>query len=285
LPADEPHAENPPLGAYIDYYLVKPTYTPVTLDIYNFMGNPVRHFSSDTPEPKINLSKIESTPAWVEEPTLLSAAVGAHRFVWDLRYALPQALQHDDQPAGGLWVVPGRYKLVLSVNGKTYEQTLTVLKDPRTHISSFSLEHQLKFAQQIESTRVQVAEASHSITSLTKQLQLVKNKVTGQLADQIATLVLKLDAIDGTVPVNPDDSVGRPPASLDNLNYLGGALADLENAVESVDAAPTPDARTGFKQQSKALEPVMRKWRQLQLVDLPQMNTALQEAGQPALKF
>jgi len=285
LPADEPHAENPPLGADIDYYLAKPAYTPVTLDIFDFMGNPVRHFSSDTPERKIDLSKINSTAEWVENPTPLSAAVGAHRFVWDLRYALPQALQRDDEPAAGLWVVPGKYKLRLSVNGKSYDQTLTVLKDPRVKISSFSFGSQLKFAQQIESARIQVAEASHSIASLITQLQSVKGKVNATLADKITTLVLKLDSIAGSVPVDPDNSVGVPPDNMQNLSYFAGALADIANAVESADAAPTRDARTGFKLQSKALEPVMQKWRQLQLVDLPQMNTALQKAGQPALKF
>ncbi|HVC37403.1 MAG TPA: hypothetical protein VNF46_03265 [Gammaproteobacteria bacterium] len=285
LPADEPHAQNPPLGAYIDYYLGAPAYTPVTLDIYDYLGNPVRHFSSDTPPQKTDLSKINSTPDWVTKPTPLSASVGVHRFVWDLRYALPQALRRDDEPAGGLWVVPGKYTVRLSVNGKSYNQPLTVLKDPRVEIFTISLSHQLKFAQQIESARVQVAEASHSIESLLKQLRSMKDKVSSKLAGQIAALTQKLDAISGITPANPDDSVGVPPPNMENLNYLGGALADLEHAVESADAAPTTDARTGFKLQSKALEPVMHRWRQVQLVDLPQLNAALQNAGLAPLKF
>jgi hypothetical protein len=109
--------------------------------------------------------------------------------------------------------------------------------------------------------------------------------VNDQLADQITALMQKLDAVAGSPPADPDNSVGVPPASMQNLNYFADTLTDLENAVESADAAPTPDARTGFKLQSKALEPVMQKWRQLQLTDLPQMNAALQKAGQPALKF
>ncbi len=284
LPVDEPHADNPPLGAYIDYYLKSPAYTPVTLDIYDMLGNPVQHFSSDTPPQKIDLSKINSTPDWVMRPTPLSASVGVHRFVWDLRYALPPALKSHGQAGGGLWVVPGKYTLKLSVNGKSYSQPLTVLEDPRVKIFTISLRHQLEFAQQIESARVQVAEASHTIASLLTQLRDLKGLVNGRLAAQVASLTRKLDAIGGAAPANPDDSVGVPPVNLENLNYFEGALANLEQAVESADAAPTPDARTGFKRQQKLLAPVMHQWRQLQLVDLPQLNAALQNAGRAPLK-
>ncbi len=283
LPVDEPHAKNPPLGAYIDYYLKSPAYTPVTLDIYDMLGNPVQHFSSDTPAETINLSKINSTPDWVTRPTPLSAGVGVHRFVWDLRYALPSALKSHGQAGGGLWVVPGKYTLKLSVNGKSYSQPLTVLEDPRVKIFTISLRHQLEFAQQIESARVQVAEASHSIESLLAQLQALHG-LKGALAEQAAALTRKLGTIGGVAPANPDDSVGVPPVNLENLNYFGGALANLEQAVESADAAPTPDARTGFKRQQKLLAPVMHQWRQLQLRDLPQFNAALQNAGRAPLK-
>ncbi|MGA9853063.1 MAG: hypothetical protein WBR15_09045 [Gammaproteobacteria bacterium] len=287
LPDDEPHAKNPPLGAYLDYYLKSPAYTPVTLDIYDYLGNRVRHFSSDTPPEKADLSKINSTPEWVTLPMPLSASVGMHRFVWDLRYAQPLALKHRGEFGGGLWVVPGDYTVTLSVNGKSYSQRLKVLEDPRVKVFTISLDHQLKFAQQIETARIQLAEASQAIASLLTQLQDLKGQVKDPLAIQAEALAGKLRAISGAAPASPADwsGVPVPPTSLDNLNYLGGALADLEQAVESADAAPTADMRTGFKRQSKILEPVMQKWRQLQLMDLPQMNAALQNAGLAPLKF
>ncbi|MDE2235597.1 MAG: hypothetical protein KGK44_08635 [Gammaproteobacteria bacterium] len=285
LPSDEPHATNPPMGAYIDYYLAKPAYTPVTLDIYDYLGNVVRHFSSATPEPKINLAKIHSTPKWIQQPTPLSAAEGVHRFVWDLRYAQPKALQQDGRPAGGLWVVPGKYKVRLSVNGKSYDQTLMVLKDPRVNLTFIGFDRQLKFARQVEQLRVQVAQASHSIHSLLGELRTAKDKVNEKLSVQIAVLMQKLDTLAGIARVNPDNSVGVPPANTRNLRYFSGALADIENAVESADADPSRDARAGFKLQSRALEPVMQQWRQLQLVDLPKMSAALQKAGQSALNY
>ncbi|MGH8307307.1 MAG: hypothetical protein ACRER0_03460, partial [Gammaproteobacteria bacterium] len=175
----------------------------------------------------------------------------------------------------------------LSVNGKSYSQRLKVLEDPRVKVFTISLSHQLKFAQQIESARVQVAMASHSVESLLTQLQDLKGQIKGPLAVQAEALAGKLRTIGGNTSASPADwsGVPEPPTSLNNLNYLGGALADLEQAVESADAAPSADTRTGFKLQQKLLTPVLNQWRQLQLADLPQMNAALQNAGLTPLKF
>lgn len=286
LPADEPHAKNPPLGAYIDYYLKRDSAAPVTLDIYDVLGNRVQHFSSATPLPKINLAKIETTPEWIPQPTPLLAGAGMHRFVWDLRYAEPAALKNPmGFGGGGLWVVPGTYTVKLTVNGKTYSQPLTVKEDPRVKVSTHELKQQFTLARQIESTQVPVAEASHAIESLLKQLAGTHGKLCGALAQQVASMETKLQALSGIVPINPNNSVGVPPANLHNLTYLGDALATLAKAVESADAAPTPDMRSGFAQQQKLLAPVMQQWRQLQLTELPQLSAALQNAGLEPLKF
>ncbi|MGH8313012.1 MAG: hypothetical protein ACRER9_06975, partial [Gammaproteobacteria bacterium] len=66
---------------------------------------------------------------------------------------------------------------------------------------------------------------------------------------------------------------------------LDDAFATLARAVESADAAPTPDMRTGFTKQQKLLTPVMQQWRQLQLTDVPQASAALQNAGLEPLKY
>ncbi|MDE1984785.1 MAG: hypothetical protein KGI77_09475, partial [Gammaproteobacteria bacterium] len=286
LPSDEPHVPNPPLGTYIDYYLKTDSAAPVTLDIYDTLGNPVRHFSSATPQPKIDLSKIESTPGYIPLPTPLLTGAGVHRFVWDLRYPEPAELKNPfGFGGGGLWVVPGTYTLKLTVNGKTYSQPLTVREDPRVPVSTHELKQQFTFAKQVETARLPVAQARQSVESLLKQLAGVQGKVSGTLAAQVTSLTVKLDAIGGIVPVNPNVSVAVPPENLHNLSYLNDELSTLARAVESADAAPTPDMRTGFAKQQKLLAPVMQQWRQLQLTELPQLSAALQSAGLEPLKY
>ncbi|MBU6422130.1 MAG: hypothetical protein KGQ62_08615, partial [Gammaproteobacteria bacterium] len=286
LPSDEPHVPNPPLGTYIDYYLKTDSAAPVTLDIYDTLGNPVRHFSSATPQPKIDLSKIESTPGYIPLPTPLLTGAGVHRFVWDLRYPEPAELKNPfGFGGGGLWVVPGTYTLKLTVNGKTYSQPLTVREDPRVPVSTHELKQQFTFAKQVETAHLPVAQARQSVESLLKQLAGVQGKVSGTLAAQVTSLTVKLDAIGGIVPVNPNVSVAVPPENLHNLSYLNDELSTLARAVESADAAPTPDMRTGFAKQQKLLAPVMQQWRQLQLTELPQLSAALQSAGLEPLKY
>ena len=47
LQKDEPHAENPPNGVMIDYYLKRAATTPVVIEILDASGAVIQKFSSD----------------------------------------------------------------------------------------------------------------------------------------------------------------------------------------------------------------------------------------------
>jgi len=76
-----------------------------------------------------------------------------HRFIWDLRYAAPKAIDREypiaaiyrDTPRAprGALVLPGQYKLNLVIAGKTYSQPLTLRMDPRIKTPMPGLEEQL----------------------------------------------------------------------------------------------------------------------------------------------
>src|SRR5204862_94976 len=76
-------------------------------------------------------AKLRAAPQWTQPPSTLSAAAGMHRFVWPLRHAAPAPLAEGDVWADGPWASPGEYRLVLTVDGKSLEQPLQVLPDPR----------------------------------------------------------------------------------------------------------------------------------------------------------
>src|SRR5262249_43331554 len=90
LPPETPVGENPPAGAILDYWIGANAGT-VTLEIRDGGGNVVRRFSSAEPieEPE---AERYFAKAWVRPPQNLSAAPGMHRFVWNLRYPRPHAL-------------------------------------------------------------------------------------------------------------------------------------------------------------------------------------------------
>ncbi len=143
LQKDEPHADNPPAGAVIDYFL-KSRSDPVRLEIFDAAGKLIRSYSTEDvvmtrPTPQ-TVSILWSRPT---EP--LPASSGIHRWVWDFRPTPPPAPEGAGRAgrAGGAGrgggfgrggappVAPGEYTVKLTVNGRTYTQPLVVKPDPR----------------------------------------------------------------------------------------------------------------------------------------------------------
>jgi photosystem II stability/assembly factor-like uncharacterized protein len=135
LPKDEPFAENPPYGAFLDYYLKSAASGPVALEILDSSGRTLRSFSSDDRILPRNPDTLTVQAAWLPEPEILSAAAGMHRWVWDLRGPAPaESAQRGSggfrRPRAAL-VEPGTYTIRLTVGGQTYEQRLSIKADPR----------------------------------------------------------------------------------------------------------------------------------------------------------
>jgi photosystem II stability/assembly factor-like uncharacterized protein len=137
---DEPSAENPPIGAIVDYYLKAAPAGPLTIEILNGSGGVVRRVSSADPVPPIEPNTLVVNAVWQRPQEPPSAAAGMHRYVWDFR---------PDPPAGGGRgrggrgggggggrggpppVAPGTYSVRLTVGGQSFTQPLVVKPDPR----------------------------------------------------------------------------------------------------------------------------------------------------------
>jgi photosystem II stability/assembly factor-like uncharacterized protein len=138
LQKDEPQAENPPAGAYIDYYLRSAASGAVTLEIVDANGRTVRTHSS-------TIATASETPQtvsmlWRRAGEPLASTVGIHRWVWDFRGEPEQAGRPGagggrGRAGGGRGAAPmlppGNYTVRLTVNGRTYSQPLVVKPDPR----------------------------------------------------------------------------------------------------------------------------------------------------------
>jgi photosystem II stability/assembly factor-like uncharacterized protein len=137
-PRDEPLAENPPSGAMIDYYLKSAASGAVVLEILDPSGASVRKYSSEDKQPPVNPDTLSIPAFWVRTPEPLSATAGMHRWVWDLRPTPPADRGARGAGGGGEFgggrapaVLPGRYTVKLTVEGKSYTQPLRVKRDPR----------------------------------------------------------------------------------------------------------------------------------------------------------
>ena len=152
LPPEEPAGENPPDGAMIDYYLNNNSSSPVKLEILNTKGEIIRTFTSK--DTLYTIPEVNIPLYWIRPQQILAATAGAHRFLWDMKYAplnVPaaypiSAIIHNTTPdATAPWVMPGTYTIKLTVNGQTQEQPITIAMDPRvkTGITQWQRQHDL----------------------------------------------------------------------------------------------------------------------------------------------
>lgn len=281
MPKDEPQGDNPPLGAYIDYVL-EGAPGNVTMTISDERGELVRTFSSsDTPTPP-DVTQIEIAPDWITAPARLATGMGAHRFVWDLHYAVQSSLISKDptEEEHGLWVRPGQYWVELSVGDKRYRQKLIVAPDPRIELPESAYERQFGLAREIEQARVTLAgalaEATRIHSAITERRKSARNKTAAALSEADRALL----AISDLAPdKDSPDSTGAAPKSIDGMRYLAAAFHSLARAVDGVDAAPSADAQSGYTAHRALLDGALSNWNRFKTTDLPRLNAQLQAAG------
>ena len=182
IPPDEPATGNPPDGAIFDYILPSTTTGPVTLEIRDAAGKTIRTFSSADPVPPTD-PKLAIPTYWLRAPRTLAGTPGLHRYVWDMHLApIPNvnaeypiaAVPHNTEPASSSpWVQPGQYAVVLTANGRSSTQPLTVQMDPRVKTPAAALTEQFVASKQLYDDARSLAEAANHADALREQLNQV----------------------------------------------------------------------------------------------------------------
>jgi photosystem II stability/assembly factor-like uncharacterized protein len=279
-PADTALGTNPPTGAVIDYTLAKPA-TKVAIEIRDAEGHAIRHFASDdnTPAPRAERYFAE---AWTKPAAKPATGVGAHRFVWDLRYPRPKAAQYNYSiaavwgedtpltPAGAL-VLPGDYQIVLTVDGHEFRQPLVVKMDPRVNIARAELEQALHFSQTVETELARVWQAYGEVDAVHRQLETLTKKrgaaTESPLKDAIAAFEKKLE------PLREGKGESAP-----NLSAISDGLASLATDIEGADRAPTKPQEEVLTEYRTRLTRALDQWKTSRDTDLPVLNKQLQQA-------
>jgi photosystem II stability/assembly factor-like uncharacterized protein len=275
LPPEVPAGKNPPDGAIIDYYLRNSSSEPVTLEILDARGGLVRRYSSaDKPEPMEKTAKEHPIPMyWVRAEKILSAEVGMHRFVWDLHYAPPDALEYEfpisaiyrDTPKYplGAWALPGQYTVKLTVGGKNYTQPLIVRMDPRIKTPLAELARQFEMQMGCVKGMNDSYAALQQVRALREQLKARAEKAgKGKLADSIAALDKQAAELEGGTR---DAFSGLPPAGKppENLSTIHQHFSGLLGVADSADAAPTTQAAALYMELQGALKSLLARWDEL----------------------
>ena len=292
LPPDEPAGENPPDGAIIDYYIGAGTSGTATLEIEDERGEIVRRYSSADPLPATDPA-LMIPPYWVRPPQRLAGEPGIHRFLWDLHYSpvpgvKPQypiaAVYHNTPPEPtSPWAMPGNYTVVLTVGGKSYEQPLTVMMDPRVKTSNADLVKQFILSKELYDEWLMLNSISESVKRSQGQIAELRARAPeGDLKTHLNGLSDKLEALSGTGGARPS-SGGTGGARL-SVATTTVRLTTLFGLMQDVDLAPTPQAAAAVPEAMKDSRSLQESWQMIKSQDFAALNQELRAAGLPVIE-
>ncbi len=290
IPPDEAAGENPPDGAMIDYYIR--TSGIATLEIKDEAGVVVRRYSSADPLPPPDPA-LAIPPYWVRPPQKLAGEPGMHRFLWDMHYAPISGLE-PQYPIAAVyrntapeptspWAMPGKYTVVLTVGGKTYQQILTIIMDPRVKTSNADLAEQFKLSKKLYDEWLVLNSISEIIKPIRGQIAELRPRVPeGNLKTHIDALSEKLQALAGS---NGGGRRGGGAVSRPSIATTTGSLRTLFGLIQEVDLAPTPQAAAAVPDLIKDSRALQESWQAIKSQDIPALNHELSVADLPVIQI
>ena len=278
LPPETPAAANPPDGAILDYYL-KSAPREISLEIHDAQGRLVRKYTT-TPEPK-PAQPANAPEYWFKPMPTVSHSAGLNRFVWDLRYAHPPILTygyfgaHLDyfeytlpdhaipeetprwQPQGPL-VTPGKYEVILNVDGQSYRAPLEVKPDPRVHATQAGYDASLALEQRVDRGMAATYDAWNQAHAAHVALQQSKPANAEAIEKQLAAFE------DGT----------RTQPGFGPLNRDLGRYAQM---AATADGQPSQLLESAVAAQCAELDKALAQWKDFNNKDLAQFNSSAQQ--------
>ena len=317
---DHPSGANPPSGGVVYYWLAQPRQV-VTMDFLDAAGKVIRSFTSQqspamaadsihadsvraarndslrragvTPDTTTRSeARGEETPPGDEPPPRrpppprVANKAGLNMFAWNLRYPDASAFENMIFWAGGTSgpvVLPGTYTVRMTVNGQSYRQPLTIVKDPRTTATDADLREQFDLLMRIHNRTSEANDAVKTIRSVKAQLA---DRATKMPADRSAAFSSVANSLsDKLSAVESEIYQVKNQSSQDPLNYpirLNNKIAALSGVVGGADAKPTSQSYTVFNDLSQQLDRQLSTMRTA-LTALPSINASLKAAGLPPI--
>jgi hypothetical protein len=291
LPPDEPAGENPPDGAMIDFYIAasteRPAQRPVVLEIKDESGQTVRRYSSADPTPTPDPS-LAIPSYWLRPPQPLPGKVGMHRFLWDMRYQpVPgvsptypiAAIYMNTAPAPTApWALPGKYTVVLTVNGKSYSQPLVLRMDPRVTTPQKELEEQFKLSKQLYDQWLFLAALAEAARPLRRQMTDLSSRIPEDMKQRFEKFGGELQIFGGGA--TPGAPGAQPRVTVASVT---ARLRTLFTQIDGVDLASTNEQRAAAAVVLKDAQTLFENWEAFRTRSLPAFNQELQGKGLPVI--
>src|SRR5579871_4206774 len=269
--------ENPPSGAIVYYWLPDGVSGPLALTFRDAAGAEIVCFRSD-----------DGTLAPAKRPPMHP---GLNRFVWDLKYPGPetldtslapprnQPLAEPAEPPTGPTVVPGRYRVELSLGSETTAADFSVVKDPRLATTPEAYREQFELLRELTASLGKVYATVNRIRRLKQRLNVLavgSDAGSRDLAARAAAVMEQLSAVEGVlvdVHRQSDRDVLRNPAGLNDM------LGDLISTVSVADAAPTKQAAAVSKEVTARVDAEVGKVERLIATEVAAVTRSALERG------
>lgn len=316
-----PTGANPPSGAVV-YYWLRAANQVVTLDFLDAQGKVIRSFTSrqdstvaadSVRADSVRVARSDSLlRAGVKEdstarkeargeetggssddgprrrppPPRVADKAGLNMFAWNLRYPDASTFTNMIFWAGGIsgpTALPGAHTVRMRVNGQSYTQPFTIVKDPRSTATAADLREQFDFLIRVRDKTSQANDAVRTIRNLKAQLS---DRAPKMPANKQAAFSRAVDAITERLSaVESEIYQVKNQSGQDPLNYpirLNNKIAALAGVAGGADAKPTSQLYTVYNDLSAQLDRQLQAMRGA-LVTLPAINASLKAAGLPEI--
>jgi hypothetical protein len=219
---------------------------------------------------------------------VVAARVGLNRFVWNLRASGVREIKdviNDEGVTDGPMVVPGRYTVRLTVNGRATSQPFTVVDDPRVHATQAELIATYDLASRTVAKINDVTDAVERIGKVQKALSERASQVKGapyaKRVDSAATsLKGRLEAIRAQladVHSEADQITLHYPVRPYNQ------LLNVNRMAQSFERGPTEQAGRIYQALADQVDALIARERGIESQDVQAFNAMLRQLDVPAV--
>jgi photosystem II stability/assembly factor-like uncharacterized protein len=282
-------APNAPDGVIIDYYLKS-----------ELKASPEQKRDHQTPV-KIVVTDEQGNPVTTEYGPSLA---GVNRFVWNMRYDGPTPLKSAAPPTEneffnpnrGPMVLPGTYKISVTVNGQTESQTATVSPDPNVKVDPAVFRAQTETALRGRSETSAMNEMLNRIDEIQKSMSDFASMIQSSKDEDMKTkyrpiiakgrdLSKKVGAIKDAF-IDPDL---QPDVSEDSIHSLARLQSQISRSGGGgfggggYGQMPNPLLLARAKELYSQLDEQLKKFNDLLRTDIAEYNKAAAQAGAPTV--
>jgi len=176
--------------------------------------------------------------------------------------------------------MPGKYRVVLTVGGKSFEQPLTLVMDPRVKTSNADLLEQFKLSKQLYDEWLKLDSISTSLRRVRELVAQLQTKApVGDLKTHINALADKLQSL--STPAAPGGGTGAGQRV--TLGGASGRVRTLFNLIQNVDVAPTTQVVAAVPEVLNDSRAVQENWQTITSQELAPLNRELRTAGLPEI--